>query len=224
MITLEQAVDAACRHFLRESTLDMEVVALELAVSRATLYRVVGSRDRLLGEVLWRLVSQALDQARGRREHDGIEGVVEVVRHFCRQTLASRAVRAFVAREPETATRVLVTVNRRGIPAVTALFDEVGLGKRGAYDLATPSLVEDPERVAYLLIRIVESICFAELAGTRPDLELTAETVRGLLVRACTPRQSRVARLRHAAMCLMWTPVPEALLNEGRLAGMLVGA
>lgn len=232
MITLEQAVDAGCRYFLMHSTLDMEAVARELAVSRATLYRVVGSRDRLLGEILWRLASQTLDQARERRTHDGIEGVLEVVRHFARHTVAARALRAFVASEPEAATRVLVTAHRRGIVAVTALFDEVGLGKPGPYDLAGPGLVEDPERVAYLLIRIVESLCFAELAGTRPDLDLTEQTVRGLLVQACTPRQprkpvdrasNRFTRLRTAAMCLVWTSVPEALLNESRLPMVLTG-
>src|SRR5690606_28183574 len=148
-----------------------------------------GSRDRLLGEVLWRLAAQALDQARDRRTSDGIDGVLEVVRDFARRMLAARPLRAFVATEPETATRVLVTVHRRGIAAVTALFAEVGLGKRGPDDLITAGLVDYPERVAYLLVRIGESLCFAELAGTRPDLDLTEQTVRGLLVQACTPRQ-----------------------------------
>jgi hypothetical protein len=202
----------------------MEAVAHDLAVSRATLYRVVGSRDRLLGEVLWRLAAGALDQARDRRTSDGIEGVIEVVRDFARRMLATRPLRAFVAAEPETATRVLVTVHRRGIAAISALFDEVGLGKRGPFDGAATGLVDDPERVAYLLIRIVESLCFAELAGTRPDLELTEQTVRGLLVQACTPRQSRLARLRGAAMCLVWTSIPEALLAESRLPLVLAGA
>jgi Tetracyclin repressor-like, C-terminal domain len=230
VITLEQAVEAGCRCFLRHATLDMATVAHDLAVSRATLYRVVGSRDRLVGEVLWRLASQGLDRARQRRAHDGIEGVLEVVRHFARQTLASRPLRTFVAREPETAARVLVTVQRRGITAVTSLFDEVGLAKRDPYDLATPGLVEEPKRVAFLLIRIVESLCFAELAGTRPDLDLTEQTVRGLLVRACTPRQSParratlpLARLRDAAFCLVWTSVPEALLTDSRFPMALAG-
>jgi hypothetical protein len=201
----------------------MEAVAVDLAVSRATLYRVVGSRDRLLAEVLWRLASRALDHARERRTQDGIEGVLEVVRHFARQTLATQPLRRFIAAEPETATRVLVTVEQRGIAAVTALFDEVGLGKQSTYDLAFPGLVEDPPQVAYLLVRIVESLCFAELAGARPDLHLTEQTIRGLLVRACTPRQSRFSRMRAAAMCLVWTSIPEALLSENRLPMVLTG-
>jgi hypothetical protein len=227
VITLEQAVDAGCDHFLRHGTLDMEAVAPALAVSRATLYRVVSSRDRLLGEVLWRLAERALDHARARRKQDGIEGVLEVVRCFARQVLATRALRTFIAREPQTATRVLATpdggVHRRAIEAVMCLFEEVGLPRRSPYDLATAGLVEDPERVAYLLVRIVESLCFAEVAGTKPDLDLTEQTVRGLLVRACTPRQSRVSRFLDAAMCLVWTSVPEVLLAESRVTTVVAG-
>ena len=62
-----------------------------------------------------------------------------------------------------------------------------------------------------------------ELVSERADLDLAEQTIRGLLVRACTPRQSRFARIRTAAMCLMWTPIPEALLTEGRLPLVLSG-
>ena len=218
VITVEQAVEAGCRYFLRHGTLDMEAVALHLAVSRATLYRVVSSRDALLGEVLWRLTERCLDRSRARRTREGIDGTLEVVRTFARHALASRALRGFVAQEPQTATRVLGpdgVVHRRAIEATLALFDEVGLGKRSPYDLSTPGLVEDPTRVAYLLVQLVESLCFAELAGTRPALDLTEQTVRGLLVRACTPRQSKATRLMNAAMCLVWTSVPDVLLRDG---------
>ena len=52
-MSLDQVADAGCEYFLNHATIDMDELALTLAVSRATLYRVVNSRDRLLGEVLW---------------------------------------------------------------------------------------------------------------------------------------------------------------------------
>lgn len=236
VITFEQAVEAGCRFFARHGTLDLEQVALDLAVSRATLYRVVGSRDRLLAEVLWRLAQRSLDRARARRTRDGIDGVLQVVRCFSRQMLASRALRQFVAREPETATRVLATpdggVNRQAIAATIRLFEEVGLTGHpsplhllGVADGATgvPRLAEDPGQVAYLLVRIVESLCFAEIAGTTPDLDLTQQTIQALLARACTPRQSRVNRFLEAAMCLVWSSLPDAVLIESRLPLALAG-
>lgn len=234
MITLDQAIDAGSTFLLDHAAFDMYKLATSMAVSRATLYRVTTSQDRLLAEVLWRMAERALERARAQRSQDGIEGVLEVVRHFSRQVLATRSLRRFVDNEPETLTRVLSdgVVHRRAIRAVTALFDECGIARGGMLKRAvrratgldglgldgfetTGGLVEDPERVGYLLVRLVESLCFAEVAGTRPDVELTVQTVRGLLVRASTPRQSRgprLSRVYETAMCLMWTAMPEFLL------------
>lgn len=173
--------------------------------------------------MLWRLAQRSIDRARSRRTRDGIEGVLEVVRAFSRQVLASRSLRRFIASEPQTATRVLTSadggVSQLAIAATTRLFREVGLTGRaftpdGA--LAPPRLAQDPERAAYLLVRIIESLCFAELAGTRPDLDLTEQTIRAMLVRACTPRQRNLTRLMDAAMCLAWASVTD-LMGESRL-------
>jgi len=236
VITFEQAVEAGCRYFARHGTLDLEQVAVDLAVSRATLYRVVSSRDRLLADVLWRLAQRSLDRAKARRTRDGVEGLLEVVRCFSRHMLASKSLRQFIAREPQTATRVLATpdggVNRLAIAATIRLFDEVGLtggpsplAVLGLADreVVAPRLVEDPARVAYLLVRIVEAMCFAEVAGTTPDLDLTEQTIRALLVRACTPRQPRPNRFMEAAMYLAWSSLPDALLIESRLPLALAG-
>ncbi len=230
MITLEQAVDAGCHYFLRHGTIDLTDVASNLAVSRATLYRVIGSRDALLANVLWRLAERSLDLASTRRTRDGIDGVLQVVRAFSRQLLASRPLRRFIATEPETATRVLTSrdagLSQLAIAAATRLFHETGLTtKPSALDavpaLAPARMAEDPERVAYLLVRIVESLCFAESAGTKPDLDLTEQTIRALLARACTPRQPRITRFLEAALCLVWTTAPE--LADSRLSLVLSG-
>src|SRR3954467_10934199 len=54
-VSREQVTAGACRLFLERGTVDMDELALRLAISRATLYRVVHGRDQLLGDVLWRL-------------------------------------------------------------------------------------------------------------------------------------------------------------------------
>jgi hypothetical protein len=58
-------------------------LAPALAVSRATLYRVAGSRELLLGHVLWTLCEIRLGAARRARTLAGVDGVLEVTRHFC---------------------------------------------------------------------------------------------------------------------------------------------
>jgi hypothetical protein len=110
-------------------------------------------------------------------------------------------------------------VHRLAVVAAVRLFDEVGL--RG--DTSLPRLRQDPTRVAYLLVRIVESHLFAHLAGTRPDLDLAEETLRALLVRACVPHQSRVTRLMDTAMCLVWTSMPETVAESRVLFSALSG-
>ena len=57
VVSQDRVVEAGVRHFLEHGTLDMEALASELAVSRATLYRVAGSRDALLAGVLDHLAS-----------------------------------------------------------------------------------------------------------------------------------------------------------------------
>ena len=214
VINVEQATSAGCRYFLQHGTVDMDKVALALAVSRATLYRVINSRDRLLGEVLWQLAEQSMDRARARRSRTGIEGVLDVVRQFSVELLDSQPFRHFIATEPEAATRVLFTpagggLHRRSVKEVKELFDEAAP--------CGPWIVDDRDNLAYLLVRIVESLCFSELlAGTPPDRDLAERTLRALLVQACTPRQSRTRTVVDAASCLMWTSMP-AIFCDGRL-------
>jgi len=49
------AFKPARRRFLHGERLDMSTMARELEINRVTLYRWVGSRERLLGEVMFSL-------------------------------------------------------------------------------------------------------------------------------------------------------------------------
>lgn len=245
MITFDQAVDAGCRYFTRHATVDLAEVASALAVSRATLYRVVSSRDTLLAEALRRLLQRTVELATARRTSDGIDGVLEVVGGFTRQLLASRPLRRFVAAEPQTATRLLTSpdgvVSRLAVDAAVRLFEDAGLvarrggtvpaarrrARKSASDgAAAPLLVAEPDRVAFLLVRIVASLCFAEVAGTVPDPDLAEQTIRAMLVRACTPgsapaaQRARTSRLMDVAMCLVWTSLPDLFADAPALVNL----
>jgi AcrR family transcriptional regulator len=211
VISAEQAISAGYQYFLRHGTVDMDQVAVALAVSRATLYRVISSRDRLLSEVLWRLVSDSIDRARALRTQTGVDGVIEVVRTFSDELLDATPLQHFISSEPEAATRVLMTpaggLHRRSVKAVKELFEEAAP--------AGPWILDDRGNLAYLLVRIVESLYFAELlAGTPPDRDLAECAIRALMVQACTPRRSRMTKILDAASCLMWTSVPAFLSDE----------
>ena len=215
MISVDQVTAAGRRYFLEHATIDMDELALALSVSRATLYRVINSRDRLLGEVLWQLAERTVTRARQTRTRDGIEGVLDVIRIVSDGLLDSKPFRTFLANESEAATRVLFTpaggVHRRAVKLMKELFAE-------AEPADGPWIVGDHDNLAYLVVRIVESLYFAELlAGMPPDRDLAERTTRALILQACTPRRSAAMKAVDAASYLIWTSVP-ALLCDGRLS------
>lgn len=159
-----------CRYFREHGTIDMEALAACLCISRATLYRVVHGRDQLLGDVLWRMGERELDMARGARTRSGVEGVLEVTRSFCARLVASRSFRTFLLAEPDTAARVLFTAAGGVHQRVVAVQKEILIEAAGTGDAW---LATDLDRLAFLYVRIFESMLYAELLtgrGLDPDL------------------------------------------------------
>ena len=78
----------------------MERLATELAVSRATLYRAVDGRDRLLGDVLWSLAERTYEQARGRVRGRGVDAILEISHGFTESVLTAAPFRRFLEEEP----------------------------------------------------------------------------------------------------------------------------
>ncbi|WP_020664720.1 QsdR family transcriptional regulator [Amycolatopsis benzoatilytica] len=157
----------------------MRELAGELGVSRATLHRWVGSRDHLLGEILWAETAAVLENVSyaGR----GGEGVAAAIGAFVRTVNASAPFRAFLRREPERALRLLTTkaslVQSRTIEKVRELLSaEVAAGR-----LESPLPVAD---LAYLLVRVGESFIYTDaITGEAPDAEKAYAAAR-LLLRA----------------------------------------
>ena len=105
-------------------------------------------------------------------------------------------------------------VHRRAVQLVKELFEERTPGD-GVW------IVGDRDNLAYLVVRIVESLYFAELlAGMPPDRDLAEQTTRALIMQACAPPpfvpQSRSMKAIDAASAIIWTSLP-ALLCDGGL-------
>jgi AcrR family transcriptional regulator len=179
VITYEAIVAGGRRQFLREGTIDMEQLAHELAVSRATLYRAVDGRDRLLGDVLWSLADRMYEQARGRVRGRGVDAILEISHAFTEAVMTAVPFRRFLAEEPQTAMRVLLTpagsVHERAVALHRELFAE-------AFEGREHELVGDLDTSAYLYVRLRESILYADIIGGRPpDPEVAERAVRALL-------------------------------------------
>jgi AcrR family transcriptional regulator len=177
VITYDEIVAGARRHFLREGTIDMEQLAQELAVSRATLYRAVDGRDRLLGDVLWSLAERTYANARRDVTRTGVEAILEISHRFTEAVMTSPPFRRFLEQEPQTALRVLLTpaggVHERTVALQREIFGEAFAGQ---------DLPGDIDSLAYLYVRLRESILYADImSGRQPDPDVAERAVRALL-------------------------------------------
>jgi AcrR family transcriptional regulator len=173
----------ARRRFLEGRRLDMQELARDLRISRATLYRWVGDREQLLGEILWALAREGLEDARARAEAEaadsGVEWMVTFHSTFMRATAAFEPIRRFVEAEPEQALRVLTSRHgvqqRRLIEALTSVLEEQAGAGRLRLRLPAADL-------AYVMVRVGESFVWREfITGEEPDLARAAAVVRILL-------------------------------------------
>jgi AcrR family transcriptional regulator len=170
----------ARERFLAGERIDMQQLSAELGLHRTTLYRWVGTRDRLLGEILWSLAKPALEEsvAAASRARGG-ERIARAVDHYTRATLKAPFLRRFLEQEPETALRVITTkdsvLQARSVEFTRALIEEEI--ERGELDPPLP-----PEDLAYLIIRIGESYLYTDvITGEKPAPEKAAQAVRALL-------------------------------------------
>jgi AcrR family transcriptional regulator len=172
--------DAALRTFLEQRRLDMQALAGEVGISRATLYRRVGDRDRLLGAVIWFLTRHAI--ARAVDATDGLDGgqrVLAVVERFMRDVERQPALRRLLDAEPEAALRILTSkrgpVQRGVIGVVQRLLEEER--QRGAMELQMES-----NTLAYVIVRIGESFLYADvIAAADPDVGQAVDVIGQLL-------------------------------------------
>ena len=172
--------EAALRAFLAQRRLDMQALAADVGISRATLYRRVGDRDRLLGAVIWYLTRHAIARAvDGTDELKGAERILAVVERFMRDVQSQPALRRLLDAEPEAALRILTSkrgpVQRGVIGVVQRLLEEER--ERGALE---PRM--EATTLAYVIVRIGESFLYADvIAAADPDVDQAVDVIGQLL-------------------------------------------
>jgi hypothetical protein len=177
--TALDAFKAARRKFIAGERIEMQALAEEVGTSRVTLHRWVGTRDLLLGEILWSLTEPTLENARKATRRRGGAGVAEAWGRFLRTVNDAAFMRAFLEREPEIALRVLTTksspLQARLVDAVAEMVSvEVEAGR-----LKPPMEVHD---LAYVMVRLGESFVYADIiTGSKPEPEKAEQATAALL-------------------------------------------
>ena len=169
----------AVEWWTRGERFDIGKMAQALGVSRATVFRWVGSRELLYGEVLSALFEGVLVTARAEAKGEGPALVAEVTERLMRLLVEDEALRRFVQQDSEYAMRVLMskssTVEQRCAKSVqAALEDAVRDGHiRPAMDLGD---------LAYLIVRIGESFLYRDaITGDEVDISSAVKAIRILL-------------------------------------------
>ena len=97
--TREDVIEAGLYRYLRGSRVDVQAIAAEIGVGRATVYRWFGSRDNLIGEVVIRATEPVLTEARAGLEGRGGPGLLDTFDRFNRALADAPALRVFVEQE-----------------------------------------------------------------------------------------------------------------------------
>ncbi|MFI5541250.1 QsdR family transcriptional regulator [Nocardia sp. NPDC051900] len=169
----------AKRKFLRGERLDVGQLATELAVSRVTLYRWVGSRDQLLMEVIWSLTEATLrDEWERVRDESGAR-VPALLAAYLRAVLAQPGARKFVLEENERAMKLLTLAGNGFQPRLVKAVARYLARDLEDERIATTLTLDE---LAYASVRIAESFHYLPtIAGAPPDPDGAERVLSSLL-------------------------------------------
>jgi AcrR family transcriptional regulator len=177
--TLDDALRLGRRRFVAAERIDMSSLAEELGVNRVTLHRWVGSRDRLLVEVIWSLAERTLAMADAAGDEHGADRIVAVVTRFIDTVIANPGMQRWLAEEGEHAMRLLTRHETDFQPRLIAAIEGLLTEERGAGRLDLPV---DLHELAYVIVRLIESYIYLDLiTGETPDARRAAPILQMLL-------------------------------------------
>jgi AcrR family transcriptional regulator len=177
--TREEVLAAAMSRYLRGRRIDVQAIAAELGLGRATIYRWFGSREELIGEILFQAADPLLDAARAAARGRGPQVLLDTFDRFNRSLADARALRQFVEQEPDAALRIITAGAGRVQPRIVARIQEVidDEVRAGAYE---PPV--DTSTLAYAIVRLGEAFLFNDaVAGMRGDVDRLREVEAALL-------------------------------------------
>lgn len=177
--TREQVIALTRRAFLAGERVDVQSIAAELGLSRASVYRWFGSREGLLGAMLVQEYQQMIAKADAKCRVRGARRIVEVLDRVARWEAMNEPFRLYFANEPRSGLRILTAshgpVQPHAVTAVAELLERVER-EDGFHPLLERDLL------AYTLVRIGEAFLYTDTAaGIRNDVDRLREVYSVLL-------------------------------------------
>jgi AcrR family transcriptional regulator len=177
--TREQALALATRRFLAAERVDVQAIARELGLARATMHRWFGTRELLLGEMLANLAEERLLAIRRETPGHGSDALLACFDRFNRELARTRGLGALLAQEQERALRILMSSAGAVQPRVVAVIERL-LEEEVEAGAFAPAIA--PSTLAYTIVRLAESCLYNDaIVGLRGDTERLRE-VEALLL------------------------------------------
>jgi AcrR family transcriptional regulator len=169
----------AMRRYLRGKRIDVQAIASDLGLGRATIYRWFGTREELIGEVLVRAAEPLLAEARAAASGSGGEALLDTFDRFNRSLAEAPALRRFLETEREAAMRIITSgagiVQPRIVAGIARVIEEEVAA--GRYD---PPV--ETETLAYAIVKLAEAFLMGDAAaGMRGDVDRLREVEAAML-------------------------------------------
>ncbi len=163
------AFNLAKQSWLKTQRLNLGELAEELGVSRATLFRWIGNKDLLMGEIMWSIYRPTVMQARQQCLGSGVDYVVNVFREVNTVILNSQPMRNWLHADGQYALSILSSKTSTFHERMVQLNTEL-LNNETAKGLIEPAMNIDS--LSYFMCRIGQACIFSEMIlGQEPDLQ-----------------------------------------------------
>jgi AcrR family transcriptional regulator len=175
----DDVLAAALHRYLRGRRVDVQAIAAELGLGRTTIYRWFGSREELIGEVLFRAAEPLLEAARKAARGRGGPALLETFDRFNRSLADAPALRQFLEQERDAALRIITSsggvLQPRIVARIAGLIEDEA--RAGTYE---PPV--EPATLGYAIVRLAEAFLFNDAAaGMRGDVDRLREVEAAIL-------------------------------------------
>jgi AcrR family transcriptional regulator len=165
--------------YLGGHRVDVTVVARELGVGRATIYRWFGSREGLLGEAVAQELELLIAAKRRQVTRRGAVGLLEVFDRINRSLSRSTALRRLLEQERNVGMRLLTSSDGVVQPRAIAMIESLIEAEASAGTFDPPA---DPQTLAYAIVRLAEAFLYNDAAiGIRGDHQRLRDVQAALL-------------------------------------------
>ncbi|WP_433562385.1 QsdR family transcriptional regulator [Nocardia sp. CA-151230] len=174
----DDVLEAAIVVFLSGKRVDVNAIAAQLGVGRASIYRWFGSRDGLLGAAVARQLERVVAHADRRSRGSGGERLTAALNRTIDLLVENDALRSYFDNESTAALRLITRSDGVVHQAAVALVER--FIERAESEGYEPPIERDT--LAYALVRLWEAFLYNDaVAGFRGDVDRLRKVQTALL-------------------------------------------